>query len=91
MQKEKLPGDASELSICINYLNYIILYFAVIKLTKKKEIKNKFMGYVVPIIASIGSFLIFTAAFSHPLFWVYVIVSVAVLSGGYFYTKRYSI
>lgn len=91
MQKGGLPGDASELAICINYLNYIILYFAVIGLARKNEIKNKIMGYVVPIIASIGSFIIFTGSFSHPLFWLYVIVSVVVLLGGYFYTKRNAI
>ena len=91
MQKGGLPGDASEIPICINYANFIVLYIAVIRLTKKKEIKSKMMGYVAPVIASIGSFVIFTASFSHPLFWGYFIFSAIILLGGYFYTKRYAI
>ena len=91
MQKGGLPGDASEIPICISYANFIVIYIAVIRLTKKKEIKSKFMGYIAPVIASIGSFMIFTASFSHPLFWVFIIASAIILIGGYFYTKRYAV
>lgn len=90
MQKFNLPGDVSEVPVCLNYVNFIILYMAVIRLARKKEVKSKVMGYVVPIIATMGSLVIFSGTVTHPLFYVYVIFSILVLGGGYFYSKRYA-
>lgn len=91
MQKANIPGDVSEVPICFSYLSFISLYYAVIRLARKKEIKSKTMGYVVPGIAIIGSVVIFTGSITHPLFWIYVIVSILVLAVGYFYSKNNAI
>ncbi len=81
-------GDVSEISICIGYLNYCVLYIVILKLAKKGEIKNKFMGYFVPIMAIIGSFIILSGGFANPLFIYYLIICLAVMLIGYLYYKK---
>ena len=87
LQKAGLP-DVSEVPVCFSYVSYIILYVVVIRLTKKGEIKNKFMGYVVPVLAIIGSLIIFTGTIGHPLFFLYLIVCACVIGGGYYFTHQ---
>ncbi len=81
-------GDVSEIAICISYLNYCVLYVVILKLALKGEIKNKFMGYVVPIMAIIGSLIILSGSFANPLFIYYLIICLIVMIAGYFYYKN---
>ncbi|WP_317367018.1 APC family permease [uncultured Tyzzerella sp.] len=86
-QQKGMPGDVSEISICISYLNYCILYAVIIKLAIKGEIKSKFMGYFVPIMATIGSLIILSGGFSNPLFPIYFAICLITMLAGYFYYK----
>ena len=87
-QSVGMRGDVSEIAICVSYLNYIILYIAVMRLAKKGEIKSKFMGYVVPMLAILGSIVILSGSITHPLFIYYVVISVFVMGAGFFYGKN---
>lgn len=82
-----LPGDIGEIAICVSYLNYVVLYFVIIKFTKNGEIKNKFMGYFVPIMATIGSFIILLGGIGNNLFLLYILICFSIMAIGYFYTK----
>lgn len=83
-----LPGsDVSEIAIITNYLCFIALYVAVIKLTKQGAIKNKFFGYVCPVLAIIGSLIIFSGAFLNPIMFAYIAFSVIVMIIAYIYCK----
>lgn len=86
-QKLSMRGDVSEIAIGISYLNYIVLYIAVIKLTQKGTIKGKFKGYVIPVLATIGSLIILSGSVTHPLFIYYFLICFAILAGGYFYYR----
>lgn len=87
-KKNGMQGDVSEIAICISYLNYCILYGVIIKLAIKGEIKNKIMGYFVPIMAMIGSFIILLAGLNNPLFIYYLLICFIVMITGYFYYKN---
>ncbi|WP_250278657.1 APC family permease [[Clostridium] colinum] len=87
-QINNMPGDVSEIIVCISYINYSILYCVIIKLAIKGEIKNKFMGYFVPIMAIIGSLIILTGGFNNPLFIYYLILCLVTMLIGYFYLKK---
>lgn len=89
-QSAGMPGDVSEISICVSYLNYIVLYVVVMKLAKKGEIKSKLMGYVVPALAIIGSLVILSGSITHPLFIYYIIICVAIMGFGYWYYNKKS-
>lgn len=77
--------DISEIAICVLYLIYIALYVAVIKLAKKGEIKNKFLGYVAPVLATIGSLIIFSGSIVKLSFVVYAAVCITFLGIAYLY------
>lgn len=63
MKYEILQGsDVSELAIVMNYVCYIALYVAVIRLYKSGEIKNVFSGVINPVMAIIGSCIIFAGS-----------------------------
>ena len=87
-QVKGMRGDISEIAICVSYLNYIVLYVAVIRLAKKGEIKNVFMGYIVPGLATLGSFVILTGSITHRLFPYYLFICFMVLGSGYLFYKR---
>lgn len=84
-QKAKMPGDVSEIAICVSYLNYIVLYVAVMRLCKKGEIKGIIKGYIVPILATIGSLIILTGSARHPLFIYYIATCLVIMGSGYIY------
>lgn len=86
-QKTGMRGDVSEIAIGISYLNYLVLYVAVIRLAKKKEITSVFKGYVVPVLASIGSLIILSGSVSHPLFIFYIGVCLMIMFAGALYYK----
>lgn len=91
MKYSLLPNsDVSEISIITNYLIFIALYIAVLKLAKKGEIKNKFFGFVCPVLAIIGSLIIFSAAFSNLLMFAYIGFSAVVMLFAYIYCKQIS-
>lgn len=52
-------SDVSEIAIVVSYVFYIALYIAVIKLYKKGVIKGAIKGVVCPLLALIGSVVIF--------------------------------
>lgn len=89
-----LPNsDVSEISIVFNYGGFILMYIAVIKLAVKGEIQNKFMGYVVPILATIGSLFILYGGLQNPLFFYYIgiCVTVVIVALVYYKIKRIDI
>lgn len=56
---KNLGFDVSEIAIVMSYIFYVALYFGVIKLYKKGEITSKLKGLVFPILATLGSLIIF--------------------------------
>lgn len=63
MKFDLLVGsDVSELAIVMNYIMYIALYVAVIRLYKQGEIKSIWLGIISPIMAVVGSCIIFTGS-----------------------------
>lgn len=81
-------GDISEISISMLYILYIILYVAVIKLYKKGEIKNPVTGIVMPILAMIGSLIIFSGAVTSPMFIVYLAICAVFIGISYLYYRK---
>ena len=67
-------GDISEISITVNYLLYILLYFKVFKMGVSGEIKGLWKGKVNPILATLGSLIIFFGSLSNPLFFIYLLI-----------------
>ena len=81
--------DISSISICVLYLTYIILYVAVIKLWKKGEIKNIFLGLFCPIFGTIGSLIIFSGSVVDPIFFIYALICIIFIGIAYlFYEKN---
>ena len=89
-------SDISEISIVMNYVCYIALYIGVMKLHKKGIIKKVSTGIVVPILATIGSLIIFagsaintsgTGGFFNVKAISFMCISLAVLAISYFYCK----
>ena len=86
-QKHNMRGDVSEIAIGVSYLNYIVLYIAVMRLAKKGSIKGKMKGYVIPILAIFGSLVILSGSITHPLFIYYFIVCFLIIISGYLYYR----
>jgi basic amino acid/polyamine antiporter, APA family len=87
-QKFGMRGDVSEIAIGVSYLNYIVLYVAVMRLTKKGLIKGKGKGYLIPILASIGSLVILSGSITHPLFIYYFLICLCIILAGVLYYKE---
>lgn len=83
-----MQGDVSEISICVSYLNYCILYVAVMRLAKRGEIKNKFMGYVVPVLAIFGSFVILLGSIRNSYFPIYLLICLSIMLIGFLYGRN---
>lgn len=86
-QKVGMKGDVSEIAIGVSYLNYIVLYFAVMRLAKQGQIKGVIKGYIIPTLACIGSLVIISGSVSHPLFVYYFLVCFSILLAGYLYYR----
>ncbi|MBE6053743.1 MAG: APC family permease [Clostridium sartagoforme] len=67
-------GDISEISITVNYMLYILIYFKVFKMGLDREIKGIWRGIINPILATIGSLIILFGSLSNPLFLSYLII-----------------
>lgn len=86
-----LPNsDVSEISIVINYIGFILLYVAVIKLARKGEIKNKIKGFLVPVLAILGSLFILYGGMQNPLFKYYVLFCITVIILALIYHNKVS-
>lgn len=83
-----MRGDISEISICVSYLNYCILYVVVMRMTKRGEIKSKFMGYVVPVLAIMGSCVILLGSITNPYFPIYVLICLLTMTVGFVYGRK---
>ena len=88
-QKNGMRGDVSEIAIGVSYLNYMVLYYAVIRLTKKGEIKGAGKGYVIPVLAGIGSLMILSGSITHPLFPYYAAICFLIMFSGLMYYRRH--
>lgn len=84
-------SDISEIAIVTSYLLYLGLYYKVFILWKKKEIKSVFRGLICPILASIGSLIIFSGGIQNPLFGLYFAICAIVFGAGYSYYRYYVI
>lgn len=85
-QKYGMRGDVSEITIGVSYINYLVLYLAVVRLYKRGEIKSMTKGIIIPILAGIGSLMILSGSATHPLFPYYLGVCLLImLCGGMYY------
>lgn len=76
-----LPNsDVSEISIVFNYISFIILYVAVIRLARKGQVKGVANGYIFPSLAILGSGFILLGGISNPMFLAYTLVCVVVVA-----------
>lgn len=80
-------GDISEISITVNYLLYILLYFKVFKMGVTGEIKGLFRGKINPILATLGSLIILFGSLSNPLFFIYLLICGLLLLGAILFWK----
>lgn len=81
-------GDVSEISIAVNYLLYILLYFKVFKLGLEGEVKGIWKGKINPILATLGSIITLVGSFSNPMLILYLLISFAVLITAFIYHKN---
>lgn len=71
-------SDVSEISIVTMYLLYFVLYIQVIRMKRKGIIKSVWKGYVIPVLAMLGSAFIFIGGMQNTIFLAYVGFSVVV-------------
>lgn len=81
-------SDISEISITINYLLYIVFYIKVIKMATEKEIKGVVKGFINPILAIVGSLIIFFGSVGNKLFFLYVFICVLVILSAIIFYKK---
>ena len=81
-------SDVSEISIVTMYLLYFVLYLQVMKLKKKGVIKSVWKGYVIPVLASIGSVFIFVGGMQNLICLAYVGFTALVALAAAFYVKK---
>ncbi len=83
-----LPNsDISEITIVTNYLGYIVLYFAVIRLAKKGVIKGVWNGYIVPVLGMAGAIIILFGGFQNPLFALYMLICGILVAAALIYAR----
>ena len=86
-----LPNsDISEISITLNYVLFIALYYEVFRKGMKGEIKGFFKGKFNPIMAMLGSMIILYVGLQNKLFILYLIICLCILVSGYLYYKKAS-
>jgi APA family basic amino acid/polyamine antiporter len=84
-----LPNsDISEISIVMSYLFYIVLYYKVFMLYRKGDIKSKFKGVFVPVMATLGSLFILSGGLQSKLFIFYAAFCVLIVLVSFVYYKR---
>ena len=83
-----LGVDISEIAVGVSYLLYIILYAAVMRLRRKREIRSGFMGTFVPIMAMAGSVIIISGSVASKMFPLYFTLSAALVAAALIYYRR---
>lgn len=87
-QKASMIGDISDVPIGLSYVMFILLYLTVIRLGRKGEVKGKFMAYIAPSLAIVGSLIIVAGTVTHSTFWFFIVIAVAICGLGYYYGAR---
>jgi APA family basic amino acid/polyamine antiporter len=80
-------SDISEIAIVTSYLLYLGLYFKVFLLWKNKEIRSLFRGLICPILAGLGSLIIFSGGIQNPLFGLYFAICFIIFAVGFLYYR----
>lgn len=84
-----LPNsDISEISIAISYVMYIIMYYKVFGLYRKREIKSVWAGVICPLLATIGALFIVSGSMTNKLFYFYATFCILVFFSAFVYFKR---
>lgn len=85
-----LPNsDISEIAIVTSYLMYILFYFQVFQLYRQRRIQSLWSGCVVPILAVIGSLVIFSGGIHSVSFLVQVGYCILICFIAYWYYKKH--
>lgn len=82
-------SDVSEIAIFTSYLFYILLYAQVIKLAMRGEIKSRIKGYLIPVLAIIGSLIVFFGAMQSSMFWIYTGINFVIILVFFLYARKY--
>ena len=83
-----LPNsDISEISITMSYALYMILYFKVLQLGNKGEIKGVWSSKINPTLAIIGSLIILFGSMGNKLFWIYAAFCLLVIVAAVYFWK----
>ena len=80
-------GDISEISITVNYMLYVLLYYKVFRMGISGEVKGLWRGKINPIFATIGSLIILFGSFNNPMFKYYLIINCLLLLMAYLFCK----
>ena len=80
-------GDISEISITVNYMLYVLLYYKVFRMGITGEVKGLWRGKINPIFATIGSLIILFGSFNNPMFKYYLLVNCLLLTTAYLFCK----
>lgn len=84
--------DVSEIAIIFNYIIYLMLYIRLMQMYKRKQISSFIKGIVYPILASIGSLIIFVGGLiSSPMYCgINIAICAFIFYLGYLSYKRTS-
>lgn len=85
-----LPNaDVSEIFIVTNYLGYSVLYLSVIRLARQGRVKGVWNGYIIPVLALLGSLIILVGGMQNPLFFYYLGLSALIVLGALYYARKH--
>lgn len=84
-------GDVGEITIVFSYVCFAALYIKVFLMTKKGIVKNKFLGYVCPVLATLGSASILIGGIvANPMYApIFILICFGISMIGYTYYKRH--
>lgn len=83
-------SDISEIAVVTMYLIYVVLYAHVIRLRRQGVITSNLRGYVVPVLAMVGSGIIFYGGMQNAMFLLYAVFSLLVILIAYVYALKTS-
>ncbi len=79
----ELQLDVSGLPIVLMYIFYFLLYVGVILYARKGKIKSRIFGYVCPVLACLGAFVVIYGGLTSANGKMYLLVSFLTLASGY--------